>query len=159
MIIPASKTNLNMTRIHFQTIIQAPKEKVFDASRDLDLHQNSFSHTKEQIIAGRTSGIIEKGETVTWRAKHFGFYLTHESIITELEAFQKFTDVMGKGHFKHFEHQHYFFEKNNATLMLDYIDYSVPFGWLGYGFDVCVLRKYLTELIKKRNAFLKQYLE
>ena len=148
-----------MTRIYLQTIIQAPKEKVFDASRNLDLHQRSLVDTQEQIIAGRTSGLIEKEETVTWRAKHFGFYLTHESLITELEPYQKFTDVMRKGHFKHFEHQHYFFDKENATLMLDYIDYSVPFGWLGYGFDICVLRRYLTELIKKRNLYIKHYCE
>ncbi|WP_428224871.1 SRPBCC family protein [Flavobacterium sp.] len=148
-----------MTRIYLQTIIQAPKEKVFDASRNLDLHQRSLVDTQEQIIAGRTSGLIEKGETVTWRAKHFGVYLTHESLITELVPYQKFTDVMRQGHFKHFEHQHYFFDKNGATLMIDAIEYSVPYGWLGNIFDKCILRNYLTKLMERRNLYLNDYLE
>lgn len=62
-----------MPRIYLETRISAPVEIVFDLSRSIDLHKISTEHTKEEAIAGKTSGLIALGETVTWRAKHLGF--------------------------------------------------------------------------------------
>lgn len=70
-----------MTTIYITTKIKAPKQIVFDASRNIDIHQQSASPSKEKAIAGVTSGLINVNETVTWRGKHFGFYLTHKSRI------------------------------------------------------------------------------
>ena len=57
-----------MSTIHLTTIINADVHKVFDLARDIDLHQKSTFKTNEKAIAGRISGFIEKGETVTWRS-------------------------------------------------------------------------------------------
>ena len=71
-----------MTQIKITITIKAPIEIVFDNCRNIDIHQYSASKTNEKAIAGRTSGLINKGETVTWEGKHFGFKIHHESIIT-----------------------------------------------------------------------------
>lgn len=55
-----------MPVITLDTYIQASREVVFDLSRDIDLHQISTRHTNEKAIAGKTSGLIGLGETVTW---------------------------------------------------------------------------------------------
>lgn len=89
-----------MSKIILNTIIQADIQTVFDLSRDIDLHQKSVSETREKAIAGRTSGLIELNETVTWRGKHLGFYHKHQSKITEMEKPFRFTDEMLKGRFK-----------------------------------------------------------
>jgi len=60
-----------MQTIRITTWIAAPPERCFDAARDLDLHLRSMAHTGERAVAGRTSGLIELGEEVTWRARHF----------------------------------------------------------------------------------------
>ncbi len=86
-----------MTTINITTIINAPKQIVFDLSRNIDVHQNSASQTNEKAIAGVTSGLINFDETVTWRGKHFGFYLTHKSRITVMSFFDYFVDEMEKG--------------------------------------------------------------
>jgi hypothetical protein len=62
--------------IELNTTIAAPIERVFDLSRSIDLHANSASGTSEQAIAGVTSGLIEIGQEVTWRARHFGIWQT-----------------------------------------------------------------------------------
>lgn len=67
-----------MSKIHVKTTIKADINKVFDLSRDIDLHQSSTSKTNEKAIAGITSGLIEEDETVTWKAKHLGVYQTFE---------------------------------------------------------------------------------
>ena len=81
-----------MTTINLTTKIKAPKQIVFDASRNIDIHQKSASKTSEKAIAGITSGLINLNETVTWRGKHSGFYLTHKSRITAMTFNYYFVD-------------------------------------------------------------------
>jgi hypothetical protein len=59
-----------MPVIHLTTIIKAPIQRVFDLSRSIDLHKESMAHTNERAIAGKTNSLIERGESVTWEAKH-----------------------------------------------------------------------------------------
>ena len=73
-----------MTQIKIRTQIKAPIQTVFDIFRDIDFHQKSASTTNEIAIDGVTSGLINYNQTVTWRGKHFGFYLTHKSRITAM---------------------------------------------------------------------------
>jgi hypothetical protein len=61
-----------MPVIKLETHINADRQLVFDLARNIDLHQISTKHTNEKAIAGRTSGLIELNETVTWQASHFG---------------------------------------------------------------------------------------
>ena len=74
-----------MTTIKLTTEINAPIQIVFDLNRNIDIHKQSTSKSNETAIAGVTSGLINKKETVTWRGKHFGFYLTHKSVISEMK--------------------------------------------------------------------------
>ena len=74
-----------MTTIHLSTKIKSSKQVIFDLSRNIDVHKLSTAKSNETAIDGVTSGLINKGETVTWRGKHFGFYLTHKSIISAME--------------------------------------------------------------------------
>ena len=60
-----------MPKIELTTEIAAPIEVVFDLARSIDLHEQSTSQTNEKAVAGRTSGLIELGESVTWEATHF----------------------------------------------------------------------------------------
>lgn len=144
-----------MTTIQITTEIKAPIETVFNNSRDIGLHQQSASQTNEKAIAGRTSGLIEKGEMVTWKGKHFGFYLQHQSIISEMDYHTYFVDEQQKGHFKSFKHQHFFEEKNGVTIMQDILQYETPFGILGKLFDSLLLKKHLVQFLLYRNEVLK----
>ena len=148
-----------MTTIRLITKIKAPIQTVFDIARDIDVHQSTVATSNEKAIAGRTSGIIELGETVTFRGKHFGFYLNHQSKITEMEIPNYFVDEMVKGHFKSFRHEHTFVTKNGTTVMIDNLQYETPFGICGRVFDKLLLKKYVTDLLLKRNEMLKSLAE
>lgn len=148
-----------MTSIRLITAIHAPIETVFDVSRNLDIHMESFSQTQEKIIAGRKSGLIELNETVTWKGRHFGIYLAHKSRITAMHFPVYFTDEMEEGCFKSFRHEHFFEQKNGMTIMKDCIDYETPYGLFGRFFDKFLLKNHLTNLISQRNKTLKQLSE
>ena len=148
-----------MTRIKIRTKINAPIQIVFDISRDIDVHQKSASPTKEIAIDGITSGLINYNETVTWRGKHFGFYLTHKSRITAMNLYDYFVDEMEDGKFKSFRHEHLFTEKNGLTVMKDKIHYEVPYGALGELFDFLFLKNHLINFVLARNKVLKQLAE
>ena len=144
-----------MTTIKLTTEINAPIQTVFDLNRNIDIHKQSTSKSNETAIAGVTSGLINKNETVTWRGKHFGFYLTHKSIISEMKIPYYFVDEMMEGHFKKFKHQHFFKQENEKTIMFDVIEYETPFGIAGRFFDYILLKKHLTNFIQERNEFIK----
>ena len=148
-----------MPTIELNTPINAPVKRCFDLARSIDLHLISTKHTGEQAIAGRTSGLIELGETVTWRAKHFFIW---QSLTTKITAFNSphfFADEMVSGAFKSFRHEHYFFEAESGTIMRDVFVFESPYGLLGKFFNWIVLTAYMESLLTQRNEVIKQVAE
>lgn len=148
-----------MPVIILETKIKAKKEIIFDLARDMDLHQLSTAKTNESAIAGKTTGLLELNETVTWRAKHFGIYQNLTSKMTVLEKPDFFVDEMVKGAFKSFTHEHYFENIQEGTLMKDIFTYQSPYGILGKLADYLFLKKYMTNLLLDRNAVIKEFAE
>lgn len=139
--------------------IEAPVERVFELAASIDLHLQSFAHSGEQAIGGVTSGLIGLGETVTWRAKHFGITWVMTSRITELEKPVRFTDEQLKGPFKQFRHVHLFEAVGGSCRMTDHVSFDAPFGIIGRAVERLVLARYLKNLIVLRNAHLKRAAE
>ncbi len=148
-----------MPVIKIETLVLAPKQKLFDLCLDMDVHQAGMSIYKEKAISGVTSGPISLGETVTWRAKHFGFFQKLTVEITEMDTPHYFADEMVKGTFKRFKHSHYFEDKEEGTLMIDVFDFNSPLGALGRLVDKLVLTKYMTKLLMSKNEYLKRISE
>ena len=148
-----------MTTIKITTNYFAPIETIFNTNRNIDIHQQSASKTKEIAIAGITSGLINKKEKVTWKGKHFGVYLTHQSLISEMIFPTYFVDEQLKGKFKSFKHQHFFEQKENYVEVTDILEYETPFGIFGQLFDKLLFKKHLTNFIIHRNTVLKNLAE
>jgi ligand-binding SRPBCC domain-containing protein len=148
-----------MTTIIITTKIKAPIETVFDIARNIDIHQLSAANSNEKAIDGKTSGLIELNETVTWSGKHFGVNLLHKSRITQFNFPTYFVDEMEEGHFKSFKHEHFFQTENEHTIMIDRLEYKTPYGIFGFLFDKIILKMYLKDFIKTRNTVLKNLTE
>ena len=149
----------SLTTIDLTTDIEAPIERVFDLARDLDLHARSMAHTGERAVGGRTSGRVEVGDSVTWRARHFGLWWSLTSRITEVESPIRFEDVQERGPFAWFRHEHRFEAIGDVTRMHDHWEHRSPFGPLGLMVDRLVLGRYMRSLLTTRNADLKQAAE
>jgi ligand-binding SRPBCC domain-containing protein len=144
-----------MVKIVLSTAINAPIGRCFDFARSIDLHQDSMAHTGEKAISGKTTGFIALGESVTWRAKHFGIWQTLTSKITEFNYPNSFTDEMTKGAFKNMRHEHLFYAINNQTLMKDIFVFESPYGIFGRFADFVFLSNYMRKLLITRNKIIK----
>jgi len=148
-----------MPLIQLSTDISAPIERVFDLARSIDLHTQTASQTKETAVAGRTSGLIGLGETVTWNATHFGFRLSHTSKIVAYERPVHFRDSMIEGIFARLDHDHFFEQTERGTLMNDVFDFGSPFWILGILVDFVFIENYLKRFLEKRNRMIKEFAE
>src|ERR1700712_2328205 len=105
--------------IEIETNINSDIETCFDLSRSIDLHKISTAVTNEKAIDGKTTGLINLNEFVTWQAKHFGITQKLTSKITAYDRPFHFRDEQIKGAFKYILHDHYFTNKGNNIVMKD----------------------------------------
>lgn len=142
-----------------ETRIAAPPEAAFDASLDIELHVRSMAASGERAVGGVTTGRIGPGETVTWRARHFGIRWTMTSEIADFERPARFVDRQVRGPFARFRHEHRFEpDGSSSTRMLDLIEFAAPLGLLGRLVEP-VLRRHLRRLIEERNRHVRRAAE
>ncbi|MGB8954560.1 MAG: SRPBCC family protein, partial [Tumebacillaceae bacterium] len=104
-------------------------------------------------------GLIERGESVTWEAVHFGIKQRLTAKITEMERPYRFVDERVSGAFHSFYHVHEFHSTEEGTRMIDTFQYRSPFGPLGRLADVLFLKRYMTRFLLERNLYIKQLAE
>lgn len=148
-----------MPLIHLTTFIKAPAERVFDLSRNIDLHISSMKDHKEVAVAGTRFGLIEKDETVTWKARHLFKERILKIKITEMIFPSFFIDEQVEGDFKMMKHEHHFKPCDNGTIMIDLFGFESPYGSAGKFFNMLFLNRYMRKLLEKRNAVLREFAE
>ena len=148
-----------MPIIKLEIQIDAPVERVFDLARCIDLHEATMSKHKEKAVGGVMKGLIGMDESVTWEAMHFSIKQKLTSKITAFERPKYFRDSMVKGAFKRFDHDHFFEQSGEQTLMKDVFDYDPPIGILGKFADALFLEKYMREMLAERNQIIKTIAE
>ena len=148
-----------MPTIHLTTFIAAPAHVVFDLSRHIDLHKESMSVYKEEAVAGTRTGLIEKDEMVTWKARHFFKRRLMQVKITDMKKNEMFTDEQAQGDFKMMRHEHYFKPCDNGTIVIDLFHFESPYGLIGRWFNSLYLTRYMRRLLEQRNKTIKTYAE
>ncbi|MFI1584241.1 SRPBCC family protein [Embleya sp. NPDC020630] len=147
---------------HFETTthIRVTPARAFEACLDIDAHTASMASSGERAIGGVTAGRIGLGESVTWRARHFGVVWRMTARITAYEEPSRFVDEQVGGPFAHWRHEHRFTSDGaGGTVMRDVVDYAAPFGPIGAVVGWIGLHRYMVRLIVARNEYLKDSLE
>jgi ligand-binding SRPBCC domain-containing protein len=148
-----------MPVIVMRTRVAAPPSRCFDLARDVNAHERSTAASRERAVAGVTTGLLGLGDEVTWEATHFGVRQRLTSRITEFDPPKRFVDEMVRGAFRSFRHEHQFHEIDGETEVVDIFDYTAPLGPLGRLADVLFVSRYMTNLLRDRNAYLKRAAE
>ena len=145
-----------MHTIRVVTVIAAPVGRCFDLARSVEAHVRSTAATGERVVAGRTSGLMELGDEVTWEAKHFGVRQRLTSAITRFERPWFFQDRMVRGAFAALEHDHVFGERaDGSSEMVDVVRFAAPLGVVGWVVERLVLARHLRRLLVERGLVLK----
>lgn len=148
-----------MPTIHITTFIQAPVDLVFDLCRSVELHKQSMRRHQEEAVAGTRFGLVEKEDTITWKAKHFFKKRFLRVKITEMSKPVGFVDEQMEGNFKTMKHEHHFKPCDNGTILIDLFHYESPFGMMGRWLNSLFLTRYLRKLLVHRNTMIKDFAE
>jgi ligand-binding SRPBCC domain-containing protein len=130
-------------------------EQCFDLARSVDFHVHSARATREQAVAGVTTGLISGGQEVEWKAKHFGLWWKMRVRMTAFDPPKHFQDTMVEGPFLCFTHDHGFEPCDSGTLMKDFVRFQSPVSVLGSLFDKLILGRYVRRFLQSRNIQLQ----
>jgi ligand-binding SRPBCC domain-containing protein len=149
-----------MSIILATTVINAPIELCFRTSLSIDVEAAAEPQQKLRAISGVTSGIIGPDETVTWRMRQYGLWITHTTLISAHQPPTYFQDRMLRGLFDSFVHDH-FFRALSPTLteMRDELRFCMPLYLGGPIADLLLVKHRLATMLAKRNATIKYVLE
>ena len=148
-----------MPTIVIETRIQAPIDRCFDLARDVDAHVRTTAQTSERAIAGKTTGLLDLGDWVTFEGVHFGIRQRLTSKIIEVDRPRRFVDEMVKGAFASLRHIHEFETDGRTTVMTDTLIWRSPLGVLGRIADALLVTKHMHVLVTKKQQELKALAE
>lgn len=144
-----------MPRVVVETSIRARLELVFDLARDVEVHLKTADWTYERAVGGKTCGLLELGDEITFEAVHLGFRQRLTARIVEMERPHRFVDEMVRGAFASLRHTHEFEQQANFTLMRDTVQWRSPLGILGILADKLFLKRHMRAFITRKQLNLK----
>ena len=169
-----------MPTIVIETRIAAPLERVFDLARDVDAHVESSAFTGERAVApGRTSGLLDLGDLLTFEGRHLGVRQRLTVRITEMEPPRRFVDEGVRGALRELRHVHEFYvdaaphpafghprpaggEREldvTVTVMRDVITWRSPVGLLGRAADALFVTRHMRWFVTEKQRRLKSMAE
>jgi ligand-binding SRPBCC domain-containing protein len=142
-----------MFTISDSIFINAPIDRCFLLSTNIELVGRTLGM---KPLEGKTSGMLEADDRLLWAGWKFGFPQMHESYITQYERPAFFQDTMGRGRFKRYQHEHYFYEMDERTVLNDKIRFTMPLGFVGRLVGQFVLVPYLSRRLRRRLVLLRK---
>jgi ligand-binding SRPBCC domain-containing protein len=85
-----------------------------------------------------------------------GIPLKWQTKITQVDFEKSFTDFQQKGPFKLWRHHHEFIPNQEGVLMIDTVDYELPFGILGTLAHRLIVQRKLEHIFNYRFKVLEQ---
>jgi ligand-binding SRPBCC domain-containing protein len=133
--------------------INAPIDRCFLLSTNVELVGRTLGM---EPLEGKTSGLLVADDRLLWAGWKFGMPQMHESLITQYERPNFFQDSMGRGRFKRYQHDHYFYVMDERTVLNDKIRFTMPLGFLGRWVGQFVIVPYLSRRLRRRLVLLRK---
>ena len=148
-----------MPTIVLETRIRAPIGICFDLARDVDTHVATSASTGERAVGGKTTGLLDLGDEVTFEAVHLGVRQRLTSRIVEFDRPRRFVDEMVRGAFASFRHVHEFTDEGGSILVRETATWRSPLGILGAIADALVVERHLRTFLETKLSGLKAVAE
>lgn len=149
-----------MTSLVVVTRIEAPVDVCFDLARGIEAHNETSRFTRERAVPpGRTSGLLELGDLVTFEALHFGIRQRFTAKITEMNPPHLFVDELVESAFRSLRHIHDFRSIGGVTTMTDALEWRSPLGPLGRIADALVIKRHMQSFLVRKQTHLKEMAE
>jgi len=143
-----------------ETRITAPVARVFDLARDVDAHVESSAFTGERVVEpGRTSGLLQLGDLLTFEGRHLGVRQRLTVRITEMDPPRRFVDEGVRGALRELRHVHEFYVDGAVTVMRDVVAWRSPLGILGRAADALFVTRHMRWFVTEKQRGLKALAE
>lgn len=138
-----------------ESLVREPLNNVFDFfSRAENLERITPPWLRFKIL-GPPPIEMREGTRIAYQLRVRGFPLKW---LTEIEAWNppySFVDVQAKGPYKFWRHTHLFSECDEGTMVVDVIEYSLPFGWLGRMAHRLFVKRDVAKIFDYREEILQ----
>jgi ligand-binding SRPBCC domain-containing protein len=108
------------------------------------------------VLSNLPEGNIYKGMIIDYTVSPvLGIPLKWQTQITAVNYQKSFTDFQKKGPYKLWRYHHEFIPNQNGVLMVDTVDYELPFGIIGKMVHSLMVKKKLKHIFDYRNQVLE----
>ncbi len=136
-------------------VVPAPLDDVFAFfAEPRNLARITPPWLKFQLVEPRNP-VMATGLRLRYRIRPFGVPQTWVSEITEYRPGEYFVDEQRRGPYREWRHAHVFLPQGNATVVMDTVDYALPFGVLGRLVHALVVRRQLEGIFDYRDAAIR----
>jgi ligand-binding SRPBCC domain-containing protein len=142
-----------MFTISDSIFINAPIERCFLLSTSVELAGKTYGM---KPLEGKTNGLLVADDKLLWAGWKFGLPQMHEICITRHERPSFFQETMGRGRFKRYQYDHYFYEMNDRTVLNDKIRFTMPLGFIGSFVGRFIIVPYLSKRMHRRLSLLRK---
>ena len=136
-----------MHTLHLTTFIAQSAPIVFDLVRHVGVHRDAMAAYNQEAVAGTRFGLLESGDTITWRARHFFRERLIRLRVTELVASERLIQEQLMGPFQSFRHERHVKPCDNGSFLIDLVHYEWKHGQFGRIADRFYLRSYVERLL------------
>ena len=109
------------------------------------------------VLSNLPEADIYKGMNIDYTVSPvLGIPLKWQTKITAVNYQKSFTDFQKKGPYKLWRHHHEFIPNQKGVLMIDTVDYELPFGIIGEMVHRLMVKKKLAYIFDYRRRVLEQ---
>lgn len=148
-----------MHTIHLTTFMTQSAEVVFDLARHVGLHRDALSDYKQEAVAGTRFGLLEAGETITWRSHHFFRDRLMRLRVVEMVPGARVIVEQLMGPFMMYREERHVKPCENGSILIFLVQYEWKQGALGRVADRLFLRGYLEKILNTHIEAIRQSAE
>lgn len=129
--------------------------RFFSVPDNLSAITPPFLHFK--ILSVSTPN-IEKDTRIRYQLSLHGIPINWKTLIKEWDEGNEFVDFQLSGPYKYWHHRHVFIPREQGTLIIDRVDYRLPFGVLGDLLAGWYVKRDVSQIFAYRRQAIKRLL-
>ena len=140
--------------LKYKTIINRSINDVFDFFKSPENLSELTPKKLNFVILTPTPIKMKDGQLIDYTITLFGKKIHWRTMITDYVDREMFVDQQIKGPYLLWHHKHQFNEIDNGVEMIDEVNYSMPFGFLGEIIHFIYIRKELEYIFRYRSKII-----
>ena len=145
---------MKVYKLKYKTIINRSVKEVFDFFKSPENLSELTPSKLNFVILTPTPIKMKDGQLIDYTITLFGKKIHWRTMITDYIEPEMFIDQQIKGPYLLWHHKHQFNEIDNGVEMIDEVNYSIPFGFLGEIVHFLYIRKELEYIFKYRSKII-----